>query len=74
MSVAVIKAGIQYTQNNLDNSLKVCNKIMAGNVISRVISARVCGLLLCVRCLPAVVVGRRIAACVLCSLAASPVL
>lgn len=45
---------------------------MAGNVISRVISARVCGPLLCAQCFPAVVVGRRIAACVVFSLAAFP--
>lgn len=72
MPVAVIKAGIQYTQNNLNNCLKVCNKIMAGNVISCVISACVGGPLLCARCFPAVVVGRRIAACVVRSLAAFP--
>lgn len=72
MPVAVIKAGVQYTHNNPNNCLKVCNKIMAGNVIRRVVSAHVCGPLLCVRCFPAVVLGRRIAACVVCSLAALP--
>lgn len=43
---------------------------MAANAIRRVISARVCGLLPCARCLPAVVLGDRMAACVGCSLAA----
>lgn len=43
---------------------------MAGNVISLVTGACVCGWLLCVRSLPAVVRSRRVAACVGCSLAA----
>lgn len=43
---------------------------MAGNVISLVISACVCGSLLCVRSFPAVVGSRRVAACALCRLAA----
>lgn len=43
---------------------------MAGNVISLVTGACVCGSLLCVRSSPAVVRSRRVAACAVCSLAA----
>lgn len=43
---------------------------MVGNVISPVIIACVCGLLLCARSSPAVVRSCRVAACVVCRLAA----